>query len=165
MATIIDGKKIAAEVRGELKEKIEKMVAETKRRPALAVILVGEDPASKVYVRNKAKACEEIGVASEVVTLAADITQEMLEYIINSYAARVDIDGILVRKVLTAKEPLPAFRQKRTLTLSIRKTWDILCAEITAFCPALPQVLWNFFTATGFLRRAKNALLSEEVIL
>ena len=48
MATIIDGKKIAAEVRAELKEKIEKMVAETKRRPALAVILVGEDPASKV---------------------------------------------------------------------------------------------------------------------
>ena len=100
MATIIDGKKIAAEVRAELKEKIEKMVAETKRRPALAVILVGEDPASKVYVRNKAKACEEIGVASEVVTLAADITQEMLEYIINSYAARVDIDGILVQMPL-----------------------------------------------------------------
>ncbi|MBQ3236328.1 MAG: bifunctional 5,10-methylene-tetrahydrofolate dehydrogenase/5,10-methylene-tetrahydrofolate cyclohydrolase, partial [Oscillospiraceae bacterium] len=77
MATIIDGKKIAAEVRAELKEKTEKMVAETKRRPALAVILVGEDPASQVYVRNKAKACEEIGIASEVVTLAADITQEM----------------------------------------------------------------------------------------
>ena len=100
MATIIDGKKVAAEVRAELKEKIEKMVAETKRRPALAVILVGEDPASQVYVRNKQRACEEIGVASEVVTLAADITQEMLEYIINSYAARVDIDGILVQMPL-----------------------------------------------------------------
>ena len=48
MATIIDGKKIAAEVCAELKEKINSMVAETKRRPALAVILVGEDPASKV---------------------------------------------------------------------------------------------------------------------
>ena len=100
MATIIDGKKIAAEVRAELREKIEKMVAETKRRPALAVVLVGEDPASKVYVRNKAKACEEIGVASEVVTLAEDITQEMLEYILNSYAARVDIDGILLQMPL-----------------------------------------------------------------
>ena len=56
MATIIDGKKIAAEVRAELKEKIEKIVAETKRRPALAVILVGDDPASAVYVRNKKRA-------------------------------------------------------------------------------------------------------------
>lgn len=100
MATIIDGKKIASEVRLELKEKIEKMVAKTKRRPSLAVILVGEDPASQVYVRNKARACEEIGVASEVVTLAADITQDMLEIIISSYAARIDIDGILVQMPL-----------------------------------------------------------------
>lgn len=100
MAVVIDGKKIAAEVRGELKEKIDKMVAEKKKRPSLAVILVGEDPASKIYVRNKQRACEEIGIASEVVTLAEDITQEMLEFIINSYAARVDIDGILVQMPL-----------------------------------------------------------------
>ncbi len=100
MATVIDGKKIAAEVRAELKEKIEKMVAEKKYRPALAVILVGEDPASKVYVRNKQKACEEIGVASEVVTLAENISQESLEYIITSYAERRDIDGILVQMPL-----------------------------------------------------------------
>ena len=83
MATIIDGKKIAAEVRAELKEKIEKMVAETKRRPALAVILVGEDPASKVYVRNKAKACEEIGVASFEFALPEETTGEELISLIN----------------------------------------------------------------------------------
>ena len=100
MATIIDGKKIAAEVRAELREKVDGIVAEKKKRPALAVILVGEDPASKVYVRNKQKACDDVGIASEVVTLAADITQEILEFIINSYAARVDIDGILVQMPL-----------------------------------------------------------------
>ncbi len=100
MAVIIDGKKIASEVRAELKSEIDRMVTETKRRPSLAVILVGEDPASKVYVRNKQRACEEVGIASEVVTLAEDITQEMLEFIINSYAARVDIDGILVQMPL-----------------------------------------------------------------
>ncbi len=100
MAAIIDGKKIAAEVRAELKEKVEAMVAEKKKRPCLAVILVGEDPASQVYVRNKQRACDEIGIASEMVTLAADITQEILEYIISSYAARVDIDGILVQMPL-----------------------------------------------------------------
>ena len=100
MATIIDGKKTAAEVRFELKEKVDKIVIEKKKRPALAVILVGEDPASQVYVRNKQKACDDVGIASEVVTLAADITQEILEFIINSYAARVDIDGILVQMPL-----------------------------------------------------------------
>lgn len=100
MAIIIDGKKTAEEVRSELKAKIEQMVAEKKYRPALAVILVGEDPASQVYVRNKQRACQEIGIASEVVTLAADITQSMLEYIITSYAVRDDIDGILVQMPL-----------------------------------------------------------------
>ena len=62
MAIIIDGKEVAAKVRGELKVQVDEMVRTKKRRPCLAVILVGEDPASKIYVRNKQRACAEVWV-------------------------------------------------------------------------------------------------------
>ena len=102
MAIIIDGKETAAKVRTELKAKIDEMVAVKKRRPCLAVILVGEDPSSKIYVRNKQRACAEVGIADELYTLAADIKQESLEYIIDSLAQRRDVDGILLQM------PIPA---------------------------------------------------------
>lgn len=97
MATIIDGKEIAAKVRAELKERVDEMAKTKKRRPSLAVILVGDDPASKIYVRNKQRACAEVGIADELYTLAADVSQESLEYIIDSLAQRRDIDGILLQ--------------------------------------------------------------------
>ena len=97
MAVIIDGKEIAAKVREELKEKVDAMVNSEKRRPCLAVILVGEDPASKIYVRNKQRACAEVGIAQELYTLAENVSQESLEYIIDSLAQRSDVDGILLQ--------------------------------------------------------------------
>lgn len=100
MAVIIDGKMVSAQLRSELREKVEKMVSEKKKRPCLAVILVGDDPASQVYVRNKQKACDEIGIAVEGATLSADISQESLEYIISSYVERKDIDGVLLQMPL-----------------------------------------------------------------
>lgn len=97
MAVIIDGKGVAAKVRAELKVKVDEMVQTKKRRPCLAVVLVGEDPASKVYVRNKQRACAEVGIADELYTLAENISQESLEYIIDSLAQRSDVDGILLQ--------------------------------------------------------------------
>lgn len=97
MAVIIDGKCVAAKVREELKAKVDEMVLTQKRRPCLAVVLVGEDPASKVYVRNKQRACAEVGIADELYTLAENISQESLEYIIDSLAQRRDVDGILLQ--------------------------------------------------------------------
>ena len=60
-ANIIDGKAIAASIRAKLKVEVDNLVAEGKRRPGLAVILVGSDPASQIYVKGKRKSCEEIG--------------------------------------------------------------------------------------------------------
>ena len=100
MAILIDGKDIAAKVRAELREEVETMAKERKKRPALAVILVGEDPASQIYVRNKQRACEDVGVLSEIYTLGENVSQESLEYIINSLAERRDIDGILLQMPL-----------------------------------------------------------------
>lgn len=93
MAVIIDGKAISAKVRAEIAEKVS--VMETK--PGLAVVIVGSDPASKVYVRNKAKGCADVGFYSEVHELAEDTTQEELDALIEKLNYDSKINGILVQ--------------------------------------------------------------------
>lgn len=96
MAEIIDGKALAKKIRMELKEEVE----ELKKRnifPKLAVIMVGDDKASKVYVKNKSKACEEIGVEYEEFLLKDDIKMEDLLKLITDLNNRADIHGILLQ--------------------------------------------------------------------
>ena len=90
---IIDGKAIAAELRAELKEKIDKM----QRKPGLAVVIVGEDSASQIYVRNKIKACNELGIRSYSYELPANSTQIEVENLLDKLAKDEDIDGILLQ--------------------------------------------------------------------
>lgn len=90
---IIDGKACAASLRAELKEKIDKM----ERKPGLAVVLVGEDPASQIYVRNKIKACNELGIRSYSYTLPTDCTQEEVENLLDELALDGQVDGILLQ--------------------------------------------------------------------
>ncbi len=96
-AQLIDGKTIAAEVRQQLKEEIERDLAAGLRAPGLAVILVGQDPASQVYVRNKRRACEEAGVTSFSYDLPAETSQETLLDRIRQLNADPQVDGILVQ--------------------------------------------------------------------
>lgn len=94
---LIDGKMISSQIRAELAEKARILKEKTGTVPGLAVIIVGEDPASQIYVRNKAKACEELGFYSEVIRLAADTTQTELEELIDSLNANSKIHGILLQ--------------------------------------------------------------------
>ena len=75
MAQIIDGKAISAAVRAEITEETKTLIAETGLTPGLAVVIVGNDPASQVYVRNKRKACTEVGFYSEAYELPEETTQ------------------------------------------------------------------------------------------
>ncbi len=93
---IIDGKALSAELRAELKEKIEK----TERKPGLAVVIVGEDPASQIYVRNKIKACAELGIRSYSYELPETASQEELEGLLDKLAVDNDVDGILLQMPL-----------------------------------------------------------------
>ena len=93
---IIDGKALAAELRAELKEKIEIM----ERKPGLAVVIVGEDPASQIYVRNKIKACGELGIRSYSYELPETATQEELETLLDKLAADDNVDGVLLQMPL-----------------------------------------------------------------
>ena len=81
-AKLIDGKKIAEDIKSELKEDIEKFTKENfSRKPRLAVIIVGDDPASHYYVKNKEKACELVGIDSKKTVLAAETSKEELQNI------------------------------------------------------------------------------------
>ena len=96
MAKIINGKELASKIRADLKEE----VIELKSKgivPKLAVIMVGDDKASKVYVRNKSKACEEIGIEYEEFLMEENISMEELLGLIETLNNREDIHGILLQ--------------------------------------------------------------------
>ena len=109
MAQIIDGKLVSRSVREGIKAKVDAL-PDGVRRPGLAVIIVGEDPASKVYVRNKKLACEEVGYLSREYALPAETPEEELLSLIDTLNADEEIDGILVQL------PLPrGFDEKKVI--------------------------------------------------
>jgi len=109
MAQIIDGKLVSRAVRENIKAKVDS-IPEGVRHPGLAVIIVGEDPASKVYVRNKKLACEEVGYLSREYALPAETPEQELLSLIDKLNADSEIDGILVQL------PLPrGFDEKKVI--------------------------------------------------
>ena len=117
-AKIIDGKQVAARCREELKRQIAALRARG-IIPGLAVILVGEDPASQVYVRNKHRACEELGIHSEQYTLPADTDRQTLLDLIMELNGREEIDGILVQL------PLPGHLDEKEILSAIDPAKDV----------------------------------------
>lgn len=96
-AKLMDGKALAARIRQDLAADAAALAQQFGRPPGLAVVLVGADPASQVYVRNKERACAEAGFYSEKICPAADVSQQALEALVDELNAREDIDGILVQ--------------------------------------------------------------------
>ena len=99
-AKIIDGKAIAENLLSDIKTKIDARIAAGKRAPCLAVILVGADPASAIYVRNKRKACEKVGIRSIAHELSASLSEAELLALINNLNNDDTVDGILVQSPL-----------------------------------------------------------------
>lgn len=118
-ATIIDGKAISASIRNDIKQAIELRNSQGLRQPGLAVILVGENPASQVYVNHKKKACDEVGIVSHVITLPADTEQHTLLEQVDRYNADPNVDGILVQL------PLPNHLNEDQITERIRPDKDV----------------------------------------
>ena len=117
--TIIDGKKIAAEIREELKKEIDKLKADGKNVPGLVAIIVGENPASEVYVKSKSKACEEIGMRSKIEKLSAKISEENLLELIRQYNSDKYFNGILVQL------PLPKHISEKKVIETIHPEKDV----------------------------------------
>ena len=119
MATIIDGKLVTAKIREEIKNESAAFEKETGIKPGLAVIIVGDDPASQVYVRNKGKACEEVGFYSEIHRLPAETTEEELLSLVHSLNENKKIHGILVQS------PLPKHLDEALIVNNIRYEKDV----------------------------------------
>ena len=118
-AKIIDGKAIAKDLRTELKSVVDENVAKGNRRPGLAVVLVGSDPASQVYVRNKRRACEEVGIKSFAYDLDENTTQEQLDKLIDDLNNNPEVDGILVQF------PLPSHLDESSVVERISASKDV----------------------------------------
>ena len=118
MAEIIDGKKISQEIKDELKEKVAAMHAQG-QEVTLAVVMVGQDPASCVYVRNKKRACEYIGIRSLSYELAEDTSEEEVLALIDKLNGDKDVNGILVQL------PLPKHMDEDKITRAIDPLKDV----------------------------------------
>ncbi len=118
-AKIIDGKAISATIRQEVKQAIQSRAQKNLRAPGLAVILVGENPASEVYVAHKRKACEELGILSHVIKLPEDTEQHSLLAKVDRFNADPAVDGILVQL------PLPEHLDADQVTERIRPDKDV----------------------------------------
>jgi len=117
-ATILDGNKIAAEIRAEVAAEA-KALAEAGMRPGLAVVLVGHNPASEIYVRGKVKSCEEVGIYSEKHTPPDTVTTADLLALVDDLNRRDEIDGILVQL------PLPRQVDSKKVLLAVDPAKDV----------------------------------------
>src|SRR5665213_3090592 len=119
-AKIIDGVAIAREIRGDIRRRVETLISQHATKPGLAVVLVGANAASEVYVRNKVRASAEVGIHSQVVRFEADVPEEKLLDCIRQLNADPAIHGILVQLPLP-----PTISVQRVLTtISVDKDVD-----------------------------------------
>ena len=118
MAQILDGNRIRDEIKSELKPRVAALAAKG-RAPGLAVVLVGHNPASEIYVRNKIKTCQDLGIFSESITPPDSISTEELLAIVEQLNARPDIDGILVQL------PLPKQVDTKRILLAVAPQKDV----------------------------------------
>jgi len=162
-AKIIDGKAIADNLLQTIRNRVEERVAAGKRRPGLAVVLVGDDPASSIYVRNKRRACETTGFHSISHDLPASTTQEELLALIDELNEAPDIDGILVQM------PVPAHIDPEAIVERIHPDKDVdgfhpynigrLALRIPVLQPCTPRGVMTLLESTGENLRGKNAVV------
>ena len=152
-AQILDGKAVAEDIKQQVKASVDALLAEGRRRPGLAVVLVGANPASQVYVRNKRNACATVGFHSELHELSAETSQEELLALVDELNARDEIDGILVQL------PLPGHIDEETVIERIRADKDVdgfhpynvgrLALRMPLLQPCTPKGVMTLLERTG----------------
>lgn len=162
-AKILDGKAIAAELRASIKTEVDQLISQGKSRPGLAVVLVGENPASQVYVRNKKNACKKAGFNDFAYDLPANTSQEQLLSLIDELNQRNDVHGILVQL------PLPEQINPETVIERITPAKDVdgfhpynvgrLATRMTKLAPCTPHGVMTMLSKTGIELRGLNAVV------
>lgn len=159
---IIDGKQIAQEIKSEVKEAVEE-IRKQGVAPGLAVVLVGENPASQVYVRQKEKACEEVGIVSYKYELSEETTEEKLLSVVAELNADEKVHGILVQL------PLPEQLDEKRVIEAISPAKDVdgfhpinmgrLLTGEPEFVPCTPQGVIELIERSGFEIRGQKAVI------
>lgn len=162
-AQILDGKAIASDIRQDIKAEVSKMTSGGQRPPGLVVILVGEDPASQVYVRNKQRSCEEVGFLSELKRLPVETSQEELLGLIDELNQRDEIDGILVQL------PLPEQIDEEEVIERILPTKDVdgfhpynfgrMALRMPTLRPCTPKGVMTMLERTGQKLEGLDAII------
>jgi methylenetetrahydrofolate dehydrogenase (NADP+)/methenyltetrahydrofolate cyclohydrolase len=162
-AKIIDGKTIATDLRNEVRERIQARTKDGKRPPGLAVIIVGNDPASEVYVRSKRKGCEEVGMVSFSYDLPEETSEQELLDLIDEMNASENVDGILVQL------PLPKHIDQETIIESILPDKDVdgfhpynvgrLAIRMPVLRSCTPRGVMRLLESTGEPIRGKDAVV------
>ncbi|MCO7231143.1 MULTISPECIES: bifunctional methylenetetrahydrofolate dehydrogenase/methenyltetrahydrofolate cyclohydrolase FolD [Cobetia] len=162
-AQLIDGKAIAERVRQQVGRQVDARRDAGERIPGLAVVLVGEDAASEVYVRNKHRACEKAGILSTQHRLSADTTQQELEALVDQLNDDTSIDGILVQL------PLPAHLDSRPILERIRTDKDVdgfhpynlgrLAQRLPVMRPCTPKGIMTLLSESGLQVRGMDATI------
>jgi methylenetetrahydrofolate dehydrogenase (NADP+)/methenyltetrahydrofolate cyclohydrolase len=163
VAEVIDGKRVAAEIREEVKADVEALKARGVT-PGLAVVLVGDNPASSVYVRMKAKACEEAGIYSRVIRMSKDTSQSELLAVIDGLNADPAIHGMLVQL------PLPPQIEEQAVIMRIAPAKDadgfhpmnvgrMMVGDPAAFRPATPAGVIELLLRSGYDPDGKRVVI------
>ena len=161
-AKILDGKSLAASIRVDLKKKVDALVRRGVK-PGLAVILAGDDPASKVYVRNKTRACEEVGVRSQQVDYPASVTQEELIGRIRKLNADPAVHGILVQlplpKNIDSARVLEAVAPQKDVDGFHEANLGALLAGRPRVVPCTPAGVMRLLEHAGVALAGKHAVV------
>ena len=162
-ANIIDGKKIAADLRTQVKQRVEQRVDNGLQAPGLAVVLIGADPASEIYVRNKRKACAETGILSKAFDLPASTSEDELLKLIDQLNDDDEIHGILVQF------PVPEHINSETVIERIRADKDVdgfhpynigrLAQRIPALRSCTPYGIKLLLDSTGEVYKGRHAVI------
>ncbi len=162
-AQIIDGKQIAANLHESIKARVDERVAAGKTAPGLAVVLIGEDPASQVYVRNKRLACEKVGIMSRAYDLPINTSQKQLNDLIDTLNEDKDIHGILVQF------PLPEGLDESEVIERIHPSKDVdgfhpynlgrLAQRKPALRPCTPYGVKLLLDSTGEVYKGRHAVI------
>ncbi|MBR5295415.1 MAG: bifunctional 5,10-methylene-tetrahydrofolate dehydrogenase/5,10-methylene-tetrahydrofolate cyclohydrolase, partial [Clostridia bacterium] len=163
MAILIDGKETSKKVREEIKKETENLVKESGVRPGLAVILVGDDPASAIYVRNKKKGCEEVGFLSREYRLPAETSEEEVLSLIDTLNADDEIHGILVQlpvpKHISDKKVIARIDPKKDVdAFSFENVGRIMTGEFD-FVPCTPAGIMELLKAYDIDPAGKRAVV------
>ncbi len=160
---LIDGKKIAAEIKQELADKVAELKSQGKRIPHLVAVLVGNDPASETYVASKVKSCKEVGFKSTEMRYSSDITEEQLLEVVDRLNRDEDVDGYIVQL------PLPRHISEERILLAIDPDKDVdgfhpfnvgkMVTGLPTYLPATPAGIMELLARYHIETRGKHCVV------